>query len=365
VVGLASLGLIVIATAMTAPLGRADEGPPRVKAKAKALRAESVGTGPRSYRIFEPLEKPDGPAPVVLFLHGWLAVNPGVYGAWIEHLVNRGAIVVFPRYQDGWLTPPEQFLPNTLAAARDAFDVLETGENHARPDRTRFAVIGHSAGGNLALLFAAAVAARPEEERLPRPRAVVCVQPGEVRPVDGPDLARVPADTRLAVAVGDLDIVVGDGRARGLFAAASAKVPPENRLYVLYRTDRSGPFPLIADHLAPTGSTPGLDTGDGPFRGFQITMARVDVLDRFGFWRLADLTMAAAFADRSLADVTRDGDAIRDLGHWGDGRPVRPPVVATDAAAVPRVLPGRGLRLFSRRLADEPARVDAQSDPDR
>jgi hypothetical protein len=214
-------------------------------------------------------------------------------------------------------------------------------------------VIGHSAGGNLAALVAAA-AANPDE-RLPRPRAVICVQPGEVRPVPGPDLAAIPPETRLAVAVGDQDIVVGDGRARAIFAAASASVPAENRLYVLYRTDRSGPFPLIADHLAPTGSTRGLDTGDGPFRMFQINMARIDILDRFGFWRLADLTMAAAFADLSLAEVTRDGDAVRDLGHWGDGRPVRPPLVATDPADLPRILPSpRGLRLFSRRPEDRP-----------
>ncbi len=50
-----------------------------------------IGQGPRSYFIFEPEKpKPEGQAPVVVFLHGWFAVNPGFYGAWIDHLVRDG-----------------------------------------------------------------------------------------------------------------------------------------------------------------------------------------------------------------------------------------------------------------------------------
>ena len=43
-------------------------------------------------------------APVVVFNHGWFAVNPGVYGAWIEHMVRKGRIVIAPRYQRDWST---------------------------------------------------------------------------------------------------------------------------------------------------------------------------------------------------------------------------------------------------------------------
>jgi len=44
------------------------------------------------------LPVPDS-ADVVIFIHGFGAHNPVAYGAWIRHLVNRGNIVIFPRFQ--------------------------------------------------------------------------------------------------------------------------------------------------------------------------------------------------------------------------------------------------------------------------
>ena len=114
----------------------------------RGVKRYEIGQGPRSYWIFEPDEpKPDGRAPVVVFLHGWFAVNPGFYGAWIDHLVRDGRIVIFPRYQNDVGTMPQDFLPNALAAIRDALGVLHDGVGHVRPDPARFALIGHSAGG--------------------------------------------------------------------------------------------------------------------------------------------------------------------------------------------------------------------------
>ena len=85
------------------------------------VKRYEIGQGPRSYFIFEPDKpKPEGKAPVVVFLHGWFAVNPGFYGAWIDHLVRDGRIVIFPRYQNDVGTMPQDFLPNALAAIRDA-----------------------------------------------------------------------------------------------------------------------------------------------------------------------------------------------------------------------------------------------------
>ena len=119
------------------------------------IKRQEFGRGARSYWLFEPAEPTPGIAPVVVFHHGWFAVNPAAYGAWIEHLVRSGQIVIFPRYQADGLTPAADFLHNALAAVRDAFDVLETSPVHVRPDRRRFALIGHSAGGNLAAQMAA------------------------------------------------------------------------------------------------------------------------------------------------------------------------------------------------------------------
>ncbi len=188
------------------------------------------------------------------------------------------------------------------------------------------------------------MAASAKTSGLPTPRAVLAFMPGEVRPVSGPNLADIPAETLLVVVVGDLDLVVGDARARAICLGATA-VPAERKLFVQYRTDRRGPFPLLADHAAPTAALPRLDTGEGPFRALQMSLADVDVLDRYGFWRLTDLTLDAAFAGLDLGAATDGGDLVRDLGHWGDGRSVTAPLVSNDPAAIPRLIPSHGARV--------------------
>jgi dienelactone hydrolase len=307
----------------------------------RSFRSYNLGTGGRSYWLYEPAEPAPARAPVVVFSHGWLAVNPGVYGAWINHLARSGRIVIFPRYQADTFTRPIAFLPNAVAAIRDALDVLEAAPGHVRPDRDRFALIGHSAGGNLSAQLAAVASA----EGLPVPRAVVAVTPGEVRPFREPTLDRIPAETRLVVIVADGDLLVGDHRARQIYAEATA-VPPSNKEFVLYRTDRHGPWPIIADHVAPCAGLAALDTGEGPLHALQMSKAGVDLLDRHGFWRLADLTLAAGFTGRTLDEATEHGALFRDLGRWSDGRIVTPPLSGDDLAAIPRIFPTNGARVL-------------------
>lgn len=301
-----------------------------------AIRATPQGEGAQSYWLYEPAPPPAGRAPVVVFLHGWMAVNPGIYGAWIEHLVAQGRIVIFPRYQENWTTSPALFLPNAIAAIRDALDVLETASGRTRPDRDRVAVIGHSAGGNLAVLLAAAIAGSPDAADLPPMRAVLAVFPGEVRPAPGPDPAALPPSTRLVIFAGDRDVVVGDGRARSLFQLAAA-VPSSHKRYVLLRSAPDGqPGGVTAEHFAPTAASNGLDTGEGPLRDAQRSRARVDALDRDVFWPVANLTLKAAFADQPLDTLDAALAACR-----------LPLISARDLAIVPRIPLPHGARIIS------------------
>ena len=328
----------------------------------KSFRKSEHGRGGQAYWLYEPTEPTPEKAPVVVFFHGWLAMNPGVYGAWIDHLVRSGRIVIAPRYQKDWATPPEQFLPNSLAAVHDALDVLTTAEGRVRPDLSRFALLGHSAGGNLAAQVAAVAAA----EHLPEPKAVVSVTPGEVREGEGPPLDRIPKDTLLVVIATEHDWIVGDRRARQIFLQGNG-IPASRKRFVLYRTDRHGWPPLVADHVTPTASLAELDTGEGPFHAFQISKAQTDAFDRLGLWRLADLTLEAADQGHTLDEATRQNDLIRNLGHWPDGRPIMQPVVADDLDAIPRVLFPNGLRVLNRPAvaaspkADDKPRATARS----
>jgi acetyl esterase/lipase len=307
----------------------------------RAVHRREFGTGARSYWLFEPADPKPESAPVVVFLHGWLAVNPGAYGAWIDHLARSGRIVIFPRYQDNLSTRPADFLNNALAAIRDGLDVLATSPKHIRPDHDRFALIGHSAGGNLAAQLAAIAAT----SGLPVPRAVIALMPGEVQPMREPSLDQIPASTLLVVVAADDDVVVGDARAREIFQQATA-IPLSRKKYVLYRSDIHGYPWLIAHHFAPTAAFRPFDTGDGFMRGFQMSQAEINAFDHYGFWRLADLTFRAAVLGRTLDDATEGGKLFGQLGYWSDGRPVLAPIVGDDLGTIPRVFPSNGLRLI-------------------
>jgi acetyl esterase/lipase len=307
----------------------------------KSVRRIEVGEGPRSYWLFEPADPTPETAPVVVFNHGWFAVNPGVYGGWIEHLVRKGRIVIAPRYQRDWSTPPANFLPNGLVAVRDALDVLATSHGHVRPDRSKFALMGHSAGGNLSVQMAAVAA----EADLPVPKAVIAVFPGEVFPSRKPELCNVPASTLLVVLAGEKDLVVGDQRAREIFTETTA-IPRERKKFILYRSDLRGVPQFRADHLAPTGAHPRFDTRDGLLPTAQMAQAEVNAFDTSGFWRIADITLEAAFAGKTLDEATDKGETFRHLGFWSDGRPVISPIVGDNLDLIPRVFPRAGIKLI-------------------
>lgn len=353
-VALATVAGFALAWPADAPAG---DPPPNYPHK--AVRRVELGEGPRSYWLFEPADPTPESAPVIVFNHGWFAVNPGVYGAWIEHLVRKGRIVIAPRYQRDWSTPPANFLPNGLTAVRDALDVLSTSHSHVKPDRTKFAIMGHSAGGNLAAQMAAVAA----ESDLPTPKAVISVFPGEVFPSRKPDLANVPASTLLVVVAGEKDVVVGDQRAREIFAETTA-IPLERKKFILYRSDMRGYPHFRADHLAPTGGHISFDTKDGILPNAQMAQAEVNAFDTAGFWRIADLTLDAAFAGKTLDEATDKGEAFRHLGFWSDGRPVIPPIVGDDLELIPRVYPRAGLKLLGRPVLMTPPKDAAVSKAD-
>ena len=221
--------------------------------------------------------------------------------------------------------------------------MLETSAKHVRPDLNRMALIGHSAGGNLAAQIAA-VAADPHSG-LPQPRLVVALMPGEVLPSREPRLDRIPPSTLLLVAVGEDDFLVGDVRGRQIFTQTSG-IPRSRKRFLLFRSDRHGFPPIIAEHTAPTGANRRLDTGEGLFRSFQMSLGEVNALDRAGFWRIADTALETAFAGRTFDEAIRDADRFTHLGYWSDGRKVTPPLISDNISSLPRVTLPNGIRII-------------------
>src|SRR5262249_36300820 len=193
------------------------------------------GNNGTEYWIYEPDTPRPASAPLIIFLHGWGGTNPLYYGAWIEHLVRRGNIVVYPRYQKNLLTARSDFTPNTISAIKDAIDRLKTEGGHVRPELSKFAVVGHSLGG----LLAANVAALASESGLPQVRAVMSVELGITEaPASIPlaELKKIPSDTLLLAVAGDQDTLVRDSDARRIYNE-STRIPSGNKDFIMMVTD--------------------------------------------------------------------------------------------------------------------------------
>ncbi len=338
--------LAVAAKETPTPPGPPESGPGSCSNYPHAAVTKSVyGEGDLQYWLFEPAAPVPNSAPVIVLNHGWSGMNPRIYGAWIEHLARRGNIVIFPRYQASLKTPTRDLTPNAIQAVKLALLELQKGR-HVRPELDKFAVVGHSAGGQIT----ANMAALARGEGLPQPRAAMCVQPGKSWTLSDrikiplEELSRVPAETLLLCVVGEDDRVARDIDAKKIFYGTT-QVPLQNKDFVILRSDDHGEPPLKATHFAPVAPDPGYDSGEkkeeGERGGGAFSKIRerrshggedyldltggangVDALDTWGLWKLFDALCDAAFFGRNRAFALGNTPEQRSMGRWSDGRPV-------------------------------------------
>jgi len=326
----------VSAQSATPPLQPAS-GPGGKQYVHTSVTKNRYGKGGEEYWIFEPASPKPRTAPVIIFLHGWGGMNPLYYGAWLDHLVKRGNIVVYPRYQSNLLTSIKDFTPNTLAAVKDAIRRLKAGRGHVTPDFSKFATVGHSLGG----LLAANIAALASESNLPRVRAVMSVEPGITEsPINVPlaDLKKIPAETLLLAIAGDQDGLVRDTDAKRIYYE-STRVSALNKDFITLISDTHGQPTLLASHRAPTAMDKDYDSGEGvsgapPGTPDPIGDARisrrvrpetmlVNALDYYGTWKLFDGLIDAAFAGKNREYALGNTPQQRFMGVWSDGVPVK------------------------------------------
>jgi pimeloyl-ACP methyl ester carboxylesterase len=358
-VGCRALGLLVLHLVLGscgragADAPRPPEQPPsgpggRQSAHAGVF-AQYHGSGPTAFWLFEPTQPTPAEGPLIVFNHGWGGMDPRSYLAWIDHLVGRGDIVIYPLYQDSLRTPVQDFTPNAIAAVREAIRILESEPGHVRPRLDRFALVGHSMGGPISANLAAAW----RMHSLPAPRALMCVEPGKTwgkyarATFELTDLSQIPEDTLLITVVGDADRVVRDIDAKRIFRE-STQVPAANKSYVTLVSDDHGQPALRANHFAPVAWAP-LPAGtalpaaetSGPIREWlrQRAEARredgaaipdlsqssrtLDALDFYGLWKLFDGLTDAAFYGRNRSYALGGTREQRFMGVWSDGVPVR------------------------------------------
>lgn len=204
-------------------------------------RPFTAGTGARAALVLP--ARGGNRRPAVVFLHGWGLLGQDAYRAWLRHLARRGSTVIVPRYQDGLQTPSSDVPDNAMAGVRAAVARLRTPPS-------RVVVVGHSAGGVLAVDYAV----RAPSLGLPPATAVMAVYPGAalrtMPPIPQDDPAAFPSSVRRMVVLASAsDIVVGTAPAEAIQQGATG-LPLERRELI------SVTEPAAGDHFAPVTDTP-------------------------------------------------------------------------------------------------------------
>jgi dienelactone hydrolase len=144
------------------------------------------------------LLRPDGePESIVVFGHGWTAVDPSDWHQdRLDHLCSEGSLVVFPRYQVDELDTFEDGVDGFRDGLRTAFAELGAGE-------LPVVAVGYSFGGALVSYYAGQAA----DWGVPAPSSVFSIFP--TTRVPGRPAGTPPASVEFVVLAGDQDEVVG------------------------------------------------------------------------------------------------------------------------------------------------------------
>lgn len=194
-----------------------------------------LGKGSSGVWLYKPAGKPKN---LVVFLHGQggpTEATPENHLPWIQHLVRRGNVVVYPRYEMDYEKDPMKFVVNGIRTATDKVDVKGLP----------VLVIGYSRGGGMAVEYGALA----DKNNVPVPDAIMSVFPsGFGNSSYLVPLTALDHSTPLVFLVGDQDTVVGrDGVAFMAQRLQAAQFPGENIQLIPVRSH--GDF--AATHFAP------------------------------------------------------------------------------------------------------------------
>lgn len=335
------------------------------------------GEGNGRAAVFYPKGPADRPRPVVVFVHAPGAISPSWYGAWLEHLVRRGAVVVYPLYEETiGAVRYEDMTAEALKGVRAALAGLAENPG-VKADVSALSVVGHSGGA----VIAANLAALSGRDELPPVRLLFGAmpdRPGAGKSFGPPlqDLASIPQSAVALMLVGDRDSVAGDRGARQILTAAG-HLGQNHRLIARANSDNHGLPAVYFSHHAPVapdqawdlaqipgaapqgaagqaaaggkdgGSHAGAATpklspqevrlhreeqrkraaalwrvGYEERRGLTNFEGRTVGAANYAIWKLFDLAAETVYAGGDAMTLKRD-PRLYDMGQWSDGWPLR------------------------------------------
>ena len=194
------------------------------------------GGGRNQVWLLRPAAKPRS---IVVFAHGWTAVDPNDWHkVRFDHLCDAGSIVVFPRFQ------------------RDEYDTWQDSvDGFRRGVQTAFGRLGNegrlpvvAAGYSLGGAFVNYYAGNARVWGVPVPRSVFSIFP--TTRVQQRSAGTPPASVRFVILAGDRDEVVGTAGAKDFWAWLK-RHPASRKTYRLIHSTAG----LSASHEAPKQMT--------------------------------------------------------------------------------------------------------------
>ena len=266
--------------------------------------------------LYEPNNPTPDSANVVVFIHGLGETNPKLYGAFIKHLVRKGNIVIYPRYQKDLNTSNTTFNDSCAKGIQRALDTIQQA-GHVKGRIENYFILGHSVGGvltaNMTMLHA--------QYGLPKPLTAFSMQPGAATFLMN-DYSAFPADVKYLIAVGTEDIIVGTAPGTTLYNQ-TVNVPTSHKNLITQHTDSHGSPASDATHFAPLAGDVAFDNGETNLFILASGNGPVDGVDFYCFWKLQDALMDCALYNQNCEYAFGDTPEQHGMGNWSDGTPVR------------------------------------------
>ena len=272
----------------------------------------SFGQNQNKSWIFVPQQADLNKLPIVLLIHGWSAtyLRAPEYRpdeAFINHLVKKGNIVIYPVYLRGFLTPlPTKYVNNVALLTKES--LLQIRKLAPNNDLSKFAIIGYSIGGTIATYL-------PTIKGLPLPKAIILVEPTEGVPFHIPvfnipffNLNKLPKSAILTVLFGSDDRIVPLKETIREIAHLSSELP--SRYFFEIQSDFYGDPPLAANHFGFLGS-------------YTERIFPINTID-YEYQKIIDASLDCAFFKRYCNMIKGDDPEFLKVGFWSNGTKVKP-----------------------------------------
>ena len=237
--------------------------------------------------LYEPNSPTPDSANVVVFIHGLGETNPKLYGAFIKHLVRKGNIVIYPRYQKDLNTSNTTFNDSCAHGIKRGLDTIQKA-GHVKGRIQNFFVLGHSVGG----LLTANMTMLHQQYGLPKPLSAFSMQPGAVSFLM-PDYSAFPSDVPYLSLVSNDDIIVGTAPGTTIYNQ-SVNAPTSHKNLVHTYADNHGSPAVTASHFDPLAGDAAFDNGETNLFILASGNGPVDAFDYYCTWKLQDALMDCA-----------------------------------------------------------------------